>query len=99
MDRDLKCVYLHYFDPFLRLGPFKYEALNADPHVAVFRDFYSDRESDGLRNGSHGRLHSTEYKIHGESRYYTSQRVRLFSTETSSRLPMYFILISVYSIL
>ena len=72
---DLKCIYLHYHHPYLRLGPFKYEPLNSDPHVGIFRDFYTEMESDVLRNNSHGKLHSTEYKVGGESRYYTSQRV------------------------
>jgi len=75
LDRNLKCSFLHYFNPFLRLGPFKYDPLNSDPHVGIFRDFYSEMESDILRENSYGHLHSTEYKVHGESRYYTSQRV------------------------
>ena len=36
-DIDTKCQYLHYYNPYLRLGPFKMEAKNLKPFVAIFR--------------------------------------------------------------
>ena len=44
MDRGLKCFYLHYFDPYLQLGPFKLEPRNEKPYLAIFRDFFYDDE-------------------------------------------------------
>ena len=44
MDIDMKCQYLHYFNPYLRLGPFKMETKNHAPFVAIFRDFMTENE-------------------------------------------------------
>ena len=40
MDIKMKCQYLHYFNPYLRLGPFKMETKNHAPFVAIFRFAY-----------------------------------------------------------
>ena len=37
MDIKMKCQNLHYFNPYLRLGPFKMETKNHAPFVAIFR--------------------------------------------------------------
>ena len=37
MDIKMKCQYLHYFNPYLRLGPFKMETKSHAPFVAIFR--------------------------------------------------------------
>ena len=52
MDSDLRCFFLHHGDPYLRLGPLRYEPLSASPHVAILRngDLFCDRvtlNSDG----------------------------------------------------
>jgi hypothetical protein len=76
MDAPLNCFYLHHGDPHLRLGPFKYELLNSDPHIGLFRDFYSSAETDSLMGEGRGNLHSTPYTVAGgERRMFNSQRV------------------------
>ena len=47
-DINLKCIFLHHSQPIHKLGPFKYEPLNDNPHVGMFRDFYSSKECDSL---------------------------------------------------
>ena len=37
MDIKMKCQYLHYYNPYLRLGPFKMETKSHAPFVAIFR--------------------------------------------------------------
>ena len=69
------CSFLHYYDSYLRLGPFKYEQLSSDPHVGMFRDFFSTRECDSVVNRSRGRIRSTSYEARGRTKYYTTQRV------------------------
>ena len=39
-----QCHYLTRNDPFLKLGPFKYEPLNDTPHIALLRDFASVKQ-------------------------------------------------------
>ena len=43
MDIKMKCQYLHYFNPYLRLGPFKMETKNHAPFVAIFRFAYCSK--------------------------------------------------------
>ena len=47
-DANLKCIFIHHSQPSHMLGPFKYEPLNDNPHVGMFRDFYSNKECDSL---------------------------------------------------
>ena len=44
-----QCHYLTRNDPFLRLGPFKYEPLNDQPHIALLRDFASIKQVETVR--------------------------------------------------
>ena len=45
-----QCHYLTRNDPFLRLGPFKYEPLNDQPHIALLRDFASVKQVMTVRD-------------------------------------------------
>ena len=79
----LKCINLHWKNPFLRLGPFKYEPLSQDPHVGMFRDFMSSSECEQVKNRSRGKLKSTPFQEGLRTKYYTTQRVskRIHITE------------------
>ena len=63
LDVNLQCQYLHYHNPYLMLGPFKYEPLNDDPHIGIFRDFYSFQHLNSLVGDSKDKLHSTTYQV------------------------------------
>ena len=54
---------LHYGDPYLRMGPFKYELLSSSPHIAIFRDFFSSAECDSFIQRARDNLHSTPYQV------------------------------------
>ena len=62
-DVGLYCTLLDYKNPYLRLGPFKYEALNLGPHVGLFRHFFGDTELDEIVEDSKDKLHSTVYYV------------------------------------
>jgi hypothetical protein len=62
-ERKLKCHNLHYCNPYISLGPFKYEVLSRDPHVGMFRDFYSMSETDDLLARARGNIRSTGYQV------------------------------------
>ena len=63
VERKLRCSNLHYHDPYLSLGPFKYEVLSRDPHVGIFRDFYSNKEIAGVIDRARGNIKSTGYQV------------------------------------
>ena len=82
------CNHLHYHQPYLRLGPFKYELLSSDPHVGMFRDFYSNRECEAVRRRAAGNIKSSPFSAGGRTKYFTTQRVskRLHLSEDQSSL-------------
>ena len=62
-DKNLKCLFLHYNNHYLRLGPFKYEPLSENPHVGMYREFYTSKEIKVLVEDSKEKLHSTIYYV------------------------------------
>ncbi|XP_059097158.1 prolyl 4-hydroxylase subunit alpha-2-like isoform X2 [Tigriopus californicus] len=54
--QNLTCHYLHYKDPYLRLGPFKLEQKSLLPYIAVFHDFMYDKEMEDYRSNVNRRL-------------------------------------------
>ena len=64
MDAELSCFFLHHWNPYLRLGPFKLEEKNRLPYVALFRDFMSESETSYYRDWTRGKL---ERSVHGGS--------------------------------
>ncbi len=56
LDIGLACHYIHYGDPYLRLGPFKLEAKNHAPFVGVFRGFMYEKETEGYRKATEAKL-------------------------------------------
>lgn len=62
-DKNLKCLFLHYNNHYLRLGPFKYEPVSENPHVGMYREFYTNKEIQVLVDDSKEKLHSTIYYV------------------------------------
>jgi len=75
IERKLISIHLHHNNPYLALGPFKYEERSKDPHIGIFRDFYSDKECNGIIRRAKGNIKSTGYQVADKVKYYTSQRV------------------------
>ena len=60
-DKDLRSRWIHYKNPYLRLGPFKLEEKNLVPFVGIFRDFLSERNCDTFINSAKGKLHRSNH--------------------------------------
>ena len=58
----LKCHYLHHFQPYLKLGPFKLEELWAEPYRVKIHNFLSDFEINHLVNQSKPYLSKVRHK-------------------------------------
>jgi len=39
-----KCGYLHHFDPYLRLGPFKVEIILRSPYLSILHELLTEEE-------------------------------------------------------
>ena len=38
------CTFIHHYNPFLKMGPFKFEAKHQNPEIGFFHDFVSTIE-------------------------------------------------------
>ena len=71
---NLSCIFLHHENPFLKIGPFKYEFLNKGPSIGFVHDMISNRYVTKLKQDSRSTLKSTPYNS-GEG-YSTYSRWR-----------------------
>ena len=51
-----KCGYLHHFDPYLRLGPFKVEVALRSPYLSILHDLLTEKEIEWMIEYSTPRL-------------------------------------------
>ena len=61
LETNLKCLWLHHGNPFLKLAPFKLEYQHRHPEVTVIHDFASPKELEKIRNLAKGHMKSTPY--------------------------------------
>ena len=59
--KDIKCISLHHFDPYLRLGPFKLDDQSISPYVTVIRDFLAGSEMEYYKEFARPRLFRSEF--------------------------------------
>ena len=70
----MKCSLIHHNNPFLRLGPFKYEALNKHPEVGYVHDLISDNNLRKMKLDAIGKMTSTPYTVKGNQQGYSRLR-------------------------
>ena len=63
LDKDLKCIFVHHNNPFMRLGPYKYELLLRNPEIGLFHDFVAPDEMSALKSLARGHMKSTPYVV------------------------------------
>ena len=82
LDKNLKCLFAHHENPFLKLGPFKYELLNKEPSVGFVHDLISDKQAEKLKDDARPTMKTTPYStveaFSSYSRWRTS-KVRYFN--------------------
>ena len=84
--KDLRSVLLQYSDPYLCLGPFKYEVLNIEPFIGTFHEMFTESEAKEIINFSKGNLKPTPYRVAGELVKYSTRRTSklLYLSESST---------------
>ncbi len=70
----MKCTLLHHGNPYLRLGPFKYEKLNANPEVALIHGMLSDAATDKITQGAKPFLKPTPFNVGTEQKSFSKLR-------------------------
>ena len=49
LDKKLNCILLHHKNPFLKIGPFKYEFLSKEPSIGLVHDLMSNKVVEGIK--------------------------------------------------
>ena len=75
MDLDLCCQFLHQNNPYLKLGPMKFEMLNSEPEIDLLHDFISDKEIHNLKAAVKDKLVTTPYLIGEIEKKFSKLRV------------------------
>ncbi len=74
LDSNLYCFYIHHHNPFLKLGPIKYERLNAEPEIGLYHQLISDRQIQNVIGKSKGSMKATPYKTETGFKSFSKQR-------------------------
>ena len=74
MDLDLYCQFLHQNNPYLKLGPMKFEMLNSEPEVDLLHDFLSDKEIHQLKEAVKNKLFTTPLLVDGYEKKFSKLR-------------------------
>ena len=74
VSKTLKCTQLHHSNPYLKMGPFKFEQKHYNPEIALLHDFVSVRESDNVKNLTKGNLITTPYITRGGENEFSKER-------------------------
>ena len=64
----MKCVFVHHNNPYLILGPFKFEVKHSNPEIAIIHDFISVKLAHKVKNLARGKMKSTPYFEQGQGR-------------------------------
>ena len=83
LSKDTNCFYLHHFDPYLRLGPFKVEDQSISPYVTVFRDFLAESEMEYYKEFARPRLFRSEFGGNKQGVTRTSKQTWLHDYDES----------------
>ena len=51
LDKDLNCFWLHHGNPYMKLGPYKFELKNKEPEIAYVHDMVSKAEMERIKAG------------------------------------------------
>ena len=80
LDKDLFCYLVHHENPYLKLGPFKFEKLQNQPEIGYIHEFTSDQELSQIKKSASGHMKSTPF------RDGTSNKERSYSKLRTSKV-------------
>ena len=61
LEKNLHCIFLHHGNPFLKMGPFKYECLNKQPSIGFVHDLISKLEASQVKIIARKKMKATPY--------------------------------------
>ena len=92
------CFYLSYRDPYLNLGPFKFEHLNTEPFIGIVHDVLKEDEIDNIIKDSKGLAKASyaaangqydkTYEIHTSKTAFLNYAFHSYLAKISRRLEL-----------
>ena len=70
----MNCSLLHHNDPYLKLGPFKFEIKHQEPEIGLIHEFASLNETKSIQYRARGQTKSTPYGTYDGSSDFSKQR-------------------------
>ena len=74
LEKHLVCIFLHHKNPFLQMGPFKFELKHLNPEIGYLHDFISLNEVNNIKNLARGNMRSTPYIVKGKLKSFSKDR-------------------------
>ena len=74
LEKDLKCIFLNHENPYLKLGPFKFEPKLQNPEIAIIHDMIGPEEMKRVKNLAKGKMKSTPYTVGGSETAFSKGR-------------------------
>ena len=65
---------MHHNNPYLRLGPFKFEALHQNPEIAIIHKFSSPQNIKKIKDFARGKMKCTPYYIENNENEESKER-------------------------
>ena len=75
----MKCLWLDHRNPFLKIGPFKYEQLHENFEIGIVHELITVQESLAIRKLSKGKMKSTPYVTANKETVYSKVSKHLIS--------------------
>ena len=72
--KNLHCKFVHHNNPYLEIGPFKFELMNQKPEIGLIHELVTSAEAQAIQNIARGNTKSTPYNYEGESQQYSKGR-------------------------
>ena len=70
----MNCIWLHHNDPYLKLGPFRFEIKHQEPEIGLIHEFASLNETKSIQYRARGQTKSTPYGTYDGSSDFSKQR-------------------------
>ena len=75
----MKCSWLDHRNPFLKIGPFKFEQLHENFEIGIIHELITVQESLTIRKLSKGKMKSTPYVTANKENVYSKVSKQLIS--------------------
>ena len=78
LNKDVKCLWLDHKNPFLKIGPFKFELLHENFEIGLVHDLITKEESINIQKLAKSKMKTTPYQTKGGESVLSKVRTFMF---------------------